>query len=510
MGNSDKSGAADEVTVDLDEPPGCYQGVGEGVDSRDAGGLQADRPTMATPLRVLFVDDETPIREVMRIELPRMGHEVTVCEDGEAAVAVLGEQHFDAAIVDLKMPGISGWEVTDHIKQVSPETFVIIHTGHGDMQQAIKAVRHRANDFLNKPCKLLDIQQALARAADWRQQSRKTQALETRLQAIEGSTELVGETAAMEQVATLIERVAPTDSSVLVLGETGTGKELVARRVHELSARCEMPFVPVNCGALPEHLVESEFFGHRKGAFTGADRSRTGLFEVAHGGTLFLDELGELDRSMQVKLLRFLESGEIRRVGENDPLHVDVRIVCATNGDLSEMVGTGEFREDLYFRVNTFEIPLPPLRDRKPDLPLLASALLARARKRPVGDDEQLSAEVLTGLAAHDWPGNVRELANAIEHAVIMAGDRTIAVEHLPGHLSTSRPGVVSTVALPDQAMTLREVEQQIVLGVLGKHDGDKRKAAEELGIALKTMYNKVNQYNAEPTEEPTEIVASD
>jgi DNA-binding NtrC family response regulator len=479
--------------------------VGNGVDSKDAG-----EQAVVNPLRVLFVDDEAPIREVMRIELPRMGHEVTVCEDGETALEVLAEHHFDAAIVDLKMPGISGWEVTDHIKQVSPETFVIIHTGHGDMHQAIEAVRHRANDFLNKPCKLVDIQRALARATEWRQQSRKTQALETRLKAIEGSTELVGQTPAMRQVATLIERVAPTDSSVLVLGETGTGKELVARRVHELSARSEMPFVPVNCGALPEHLVESEFFGHRKGAFTGADRSRTGLFEVAHGGTLFLDELGELDKPMQVKLLRFLESGEIRRVGENEPIHVDVRIVCATNGDLAEMVADGEFREDLYFRVNTFEIPLPPLRDRKPDLPLLAAALLTRARKRPVDDDEELSAEVLAGLADHDWPGNVRELANAIEHAVIMAGDRPVAVEHLPQQLATSRPGIISTFVMPSGAMTLREVERQVLLGVLDKHGGDKRMAAEELGIALKTMYNKLNQYNANAVDESSEIVSTD
>ena len=475
------------------------------MDSKDAG-----EQAVVNPLRVLFVDDEAPIREVMRIELPRMGHEVTVCEDGETALEVLAEHHFDAAIVDLKMPGISGWEVTDHIKQVSPETFVIIHTGHGDMHQAIEAVRHRANDFLNKPCKLVDIQRALARAAEWRQQSRKTQALETRLKAIEGSTELVGQTPAMQQVATLIERVAPTDSSVLVLGETGTGKELVARRVHELSARSEMPFVPVNCGALPEHLVESEFFGHRKGAFTGADRSRTGLFEVAHGGTLFLDELGELDKPMQVKLLRFLESGEIRRVGENEPIHVDVRIVCATNGDLAEMVADGGFREDLYFRVNTFEIPLPPLRDRKPDLPLLAAALLTRARKRPVADDEELSAEVLAGLADHDWPGNVRELANAIEHAVIMAGDRPVSVEHLPQQLATSRPGIISTFVMPSGAMTLREVERQVVLGVLDKHGGDKRMASEELGIALKTMYNKLNQYNASAVGESSEIVSTD
>jgi len=449
-------------------------------------------------LRVLFVDDEAPIREVMRIELPRMGHDVTVCQDGEEAVTVLAEQHFDAAIVDLKMPGMSGWDVTDHIRIVSPDTFVIIHTGHGDMQQAIEAVRHRANDFLNKPCKLLDIQQALTRAAEWRNQSRKTQALETRLKAIEGATRLVGETPAMQQVAALVDRVAPTDSSVLVLGETGTGKELVARRVHELSARSDMPFVPVNCGALPEHLVESEFFGHRKGAFTGADRSRTGLFEVADGGTLFLDELGELDKPMQVKLLRFLESGEIRRVGENEPLIVDVRIVCATNGDLAEMVASGDFREDLYFRVNTFEIPLPPVRERRADVPLLASELLTRARKRPANDGEGLSAEVIAALMAHDWPGNVRELANAIEHAVIMAGDRKIEIQHLPAHLASGRIGVVSSFSLPTGEMTLREIERQVILGVLEKNSGDKPKTAEELGIALKTLYNKLNLYRAE------------
>ncbi len=483
--------------------------MGEGVDSRDAGEQQVDRPTL-TSLRVLFVDDEAPIREVMRIELPRMGHDVTVCEDGESALEVLVDQDFDAAIVDLKMPGISGWEVTDHIKQMSPDTFVIIHTGHGDMQQAIRAVRHGADDFLNKPCKLLDIQQALSRAAVWRQRSRKTLALETRLQAIEGSTDIVGETASMRQVSTLIERVAPTDSSVLVLGETGTGKELVARRVHELSARADMPFVPVNCGALPEHLVECEFCGHRKGAFTGADHSRTGLFEVADGGTLFLDELGELNRSMQVKLLRFLESGEIRRVGENEPIHVDVRIVCATNGDLSEMVGAGDFREDLYFRVNTFEISLPPLRDRLEDLSLLAKVLLARARKRPLADDETLSAEVLAGLSNHDWPGNVRELANAVEHAVIMAGESAIAMEHLPAHLAGSRPGTVSSFVLPRGAMTLREVERQIVLGVLAKHSGDKPAAAKELGIALKTMYNKLNQYSATAADVPEQSELAD
>ena len=458
-----------------------------------------------SPLRVLFVDDEAPIRAVMEIELPRMGYEVTVCEDGQAAIEALEQSTFDAAIVDLKMPGLSGWDVTDHIKEVSPETFVIIHTGHGDMQQVIEAVRHQANDFLNKPCKLIDIQQALARARDWQSQSRRTLALETRLRAVEGTTELIGEAPAMAQVTGLIERVAPTDSSVLVLGETGTGKELVARRVHELSSRSDQPFVPVNCGALPEHLVESEFFGHRKGAFTGADRARTGLFEVAHGGTLFLDELGELDKAMQVKLLRFLESGEIRRVGENDPLHVDVRVISATNGDLAEMVRDGDFREDLYFRVNTFEIQLPPLRERKEDLPALAEALLCRSLKRSQVEEGMISAEVLARLSNYEWPGNVRELANVIERAVIMSGAAPIQIEHLPSWLEQVK---VTSVAfrMPGVPMTLREVERELVQGVLERHGGDKPQAAAELGIALKTLYNKINHYKA--LDAPGEIAS--
>ncbi len=291
-------------------------------------------PSTVDQLRVLFVDDEAPIRTVMKSELPRMGHEVTICEDGETALKALEENIFDAAIIDLRMPGLSGWDVIDHLKKVAPETEIIISTGHGGMDDAIRALRLGAYDFLPKPSKLATIASTLQRVADKRALTNKTIALETRLKAVEGTTELIGDTPVMERVKTLIERIAPTESSVLILGETGTGKELAARHIHELSKRADRPFVPVNCGALPENLVESELFGHKKGAFTGADAPRKGLIEVANGGTLFLDELGELDKSMQVKLLRFLESGEVRRVGESEPFHVDVRIVCATNRDL--------------------------------------------------------------------------------------------------------------------------------------------------------------------------------
>lgn len=450
-------------------------------------------------LRVLFVDDESAIREVMKIELPRMGHDLILCEDGQQALKALELHTFDAAIVDLRMPGLSGWDVIDHIKKVSPETEVVISTGHGDMDAAIQAVRRGAYDFLPKPCKLYEIAAVLKRIAEKRTLTNKTIALESRLKAVEGSPDLIGRTPEMVKVKALVDKIAPTDSSVLILGETGTGKELVARRIHDLSRRAKMPFVAVNCGALPENLVESELFGHRKGAFTGADTPRKGLIEVANGGTLFLDELGELDKSMQVKLLRFLESGEVRRVGESEAFHVDVRIVCATNRDLQQMVREGTFREDLFFRINTFEIHLPSLRERQGDIPELARSLVARHLKRRELPEDLLAPETLHVLQTYEWSGNVREMANALEHAVILAEGGQILPEHLP-HGVTRKAGMAAaaplkTAAAPTLATskTLREIEMEVIYQVLEKHRGDKPKAAAELGIALKTLYNKLN-----------------
>ena len=448
-------------------------------------------------LRVLFVDDEPALRKVMQVELPRMGHDVTVCPDGEAAVEALGKNSYDAAIIDLRMPGLSGWDVIDHLKEIAPQTEFVISTGHGNMQEAIQALRKGAYDFLPKPCKLFEIANVLQQIGQKRTLENKTIALESRLKSVEGSTELVGQTPSMLRVKTLIEKIAPTDSTVLILGETGTGKELVARRIHELSRRRAAPFVAVNCGALPESLVESEFFGHRKGAFTGADTARKGLFEVANGGTLFLDELGELDKAMQVKLLRFLESGEIRRVGENEPFHVDVRVVCATNRDLQKMVADGSFREDLFFRVNTFEIHLPPLRERKEDIPELARQLIARHLKRANVPENILSPEAIETLLNHEWTGNVRELANALEHAVILSDGKTITPDDLPASIGRSGSSKTFSLTAHAKPKTLREIEMEYIYHVLNHYEGDKPKTAAALGIALKTLYNKLNQYEA-------------
>lgn len=452
--------------------------------------------SVSQKLRVLFVDDEAAIRDVMRLELPRMGHDTTICEDGKSAIAAIDKHTFDAAIVDLRMPGLSGWDVVEHIKSVSPETEVIISTGHGNMDDAIQAVRRGAYDFLTKPTKLAVIGSVLQRVAEKRNLTNKALALESRLNAVEGNRRLIGSTPAMLRVKKLIERIAPTDSAVLILGETGTGKELVARQIHDLSERASMPFVAVNCGALPENLVESELFGHRKGAFTGADAPRKGLIEVANGGSLFLDELGELDKAMQVKLLRFLESGEVRRVGENESFHVDVRIVCATNRHLLEMVEHGDFREDLFFRVNTFEINLPPLRERREDIPELAATLIARHLKRPAVPEGMLGPDVIELLKQHEWSGNVRELANALEHAVIMSDGKTITPDDLPGSVTRRQVRLKSAAdtSLGNRQKTLREIEMDVIHQVLSRNGGDKPKTATELGIALKTLYNKLNQ----------------
>jgi DNA-binding NtrC family response regulator len=455
-------------------------------------------------LRILFADDEAHLRDLMQMELPRLGHEVTVCPDGAAALRALERGSFDAALLDIRMPGITGIEVLGQIKQTSPDTQVIILTGQATVDTAVQALRMGAFDYLTKPCKWAELEVLLQRIAERRDMANKTAALETRLKIAEGTPLLIGSTPAMQQVRRLIETIAPTEATVMILGETGTGKELVARSLHDKSERAARAFIPVNCGALPENLVESELFGHRKGAFTGADTNRKGLFEVANGGTLFLDEVGELDKSVQVKLLRFLESGEIRRVGENEPFRVDVRVLCATNRELRDMVKNEQFREDLFFRLNTFEIFLPPLRERKADIAELSRHLLTRYTSRRGLTEASISPEAFETLVSHDWPGNIRELANAIERALILAGNGPIRPEHLPTQLPTRSRVQHSTgphspigsphFTIPEGTPTLRDIEMSYIQAVLEKHNGNKPAASKELGISLKTLYNKINQ----------------
>src|SRR5438128_673738 len=429
-------------------------------------------------LRVLFVDDEHSLQEFMRSELPRMGHEVTVCPDGRAALKALQTTKFDAAILDLKMPGMTGIELLEQLKTFSPETEAIVMTGYASTETAVQAIRLGAFDYLTKPCKLDEIELRLQKVAEKRELVHKTLSLETRVQAAEGPTNLVGMSSTMHQVHRLIATVAPTDSTVLIMGETGTGKELVARTLYEKSLRADKPYVPVNCGAISEHLVESELFGHRRGAFTGAERDHKGLFEVANGGTLFLDEVAELNKNTQVKLLRFLESGEIRRVGETAPFRTDVRVLCATNRDLREMVEKEEFREDLFFRVNTFEIRIPPLRERHGDLPDLARTLLARAARKPVEQvADLLGRDAIAVLENYDWPGNVRELANVMQHAWILSNGQAIHPDHFPNTVAGGRKVVAGTITpavapppVSAEKRTLRAIEMEHILRTLEKN----------------------------------------
>jgi two-component system NtrC family response regulator len=440
----------------------------------------------------LFADDEPSLQELMKLELPRLGHRATVCPDGATAVAALEKNTYDCIIVDLDMPGLDGIGVIAKCKESSPETEAVVLTGKGTLDTAIAALRHGAFDYLTKPCRLIEIESLLKRVAEKKRLEQKNRALEHQVRRLEGTPRLIGSTPAMHKVRVLIEKVAPTGSTVLVLGETGTGKELVARSLHEQSTRADAPFVAVNCGGLPETLIESELFGHRKGAFTGADEHRVGLFEVAHGGTIFLDEIGELPKSMQPKLLRVLESGEIRRVGENKPVVVDVRVVCATHRNLPEMVAAEDFREDLMYRINTFEIHLPSLRERIDDVPELARFLLARHRRSAKPDEAAIADDAIASLCGHVWPGNVRELANVIEHATILCDSGPIRREHLPQRFDSRQ--LVGPARHRPGVMTLREMEMEAIHDALERTGGNKPKAADQLGISLKTLYNKLNQ----------------
>jgi DNA-binding NtrC family response regulator len=421
-----------------------------------------------------------------------MGHRVTVCPDGLTAAAALEMDSFDCLIVDLDMPGLSGIDVIARAKELCPDADSVVLTGKSSLETAIAALRHGSFDYLTKPCKLVEIEALLRRVHEKRKLTQQYRALQRRLERIEGSPRLVGTSAGMDRVRTLIAKVAPTQSTVLILGETGTGKELVARAVHDQSPRAGEPFVAINCGALPETLIESELFGHRKGAFTGADEHRVGLFEVANGGSIFLDEIGELPKAMQAKLLRVLESREIRRVGENRAMTVDVRVVCATHRDLPEMVAASDFREDLMYRINTFEIFLPPLRDRLDDIPDLADHLLGRFRGKALPSSRLIADDALETLKSHVWPGNVRELANVLEHATILCDDGPITAAHLPTQFN--RRQLTGAAANRPGPISLRDLEMQAIYQALERHGGNKPKAADELGISLKTLYNKVNQ----------------
>lgn len=444
--------------------------------------------------RILVVEDEEGMREFLRILLSKERYEVVTCESGEKAVERFKEQNFNAVVTDIKMPGMDGIEVLTAIREIDPFVPVIMMTGHASMETAIESVNKGAFAYLLKQSRNEEIKQMVRQAVEMRKLRKENKFLRQELKKNHAERPIIGKSEKIRQVFALVDKVAGTDSTILISGESGTGKELVAREIHYKSCRSEGPFVSINCGALPETLLESELFGHVKGSFTGAVRDKDGLFAVAKGGTFFLDEVGETSSAIQVKLLRVLQEREIIPVGGIKPIKVDVRLIAATNADLESDVESGKFRADLYYRLNVIPIRIPPLRQRKDDIPLLVDHFLRLYCEGMGRSQKSLSPEAFETLMRYDWPGNVRELENALERAVILEEGRVLAVEDLPERLRRSpseREGsVVSTSNL-----TLEELEKEYLLKVLDETGWHKKRAAAILGINASTLYRKLQRY---------------
>ena len=449
-------------------------------------------------VKILVVDDETAILDTLKILLKREGYAVTTACTGKEALVLLEEDPPDMVLTDIRMPGLTGLDVLNRAREVDPEAVVILMTAQASLQTAMEAVNAGAYHYLQKPFANEELLGLLRRAAETRELKAENRALKTEIRKRDrkAGSRPVGKARTFTDVLELAETVAPTDSTVLLSGESGTGKEVVARYIHELSGRSGGAFLSINCGALPESLLESELFGHVKGAFTGAVKDKMGLLEAATGGTLFLDEVGEMTPATQVKLLRALQEREVIPVGSTESVAVDARIIAATNRELEEEIRKGEFRSDLYYRLNVIALHLPPLRDRKDDVPLLVDFFLRRlsqAEERERTVDE----EALEALKAYDWPGNVRELENALERAAVVARGGVITVDHLPGRVREAPPARVVSDG-PAANPTMELVERAYIAWVLQAEDGNKTRAAEVLGIDPSTLYRKLNRYGIE------------
>ncbi|MBI2154763.1 MAG: sigma-54-dependent Fis family transcriptional regulator [Candidatus Rokubacteria bacterium] len=441
-------------------------------------------------IRVLVADDEKNLRELLTRELARKGHQVDSAADGLEALEQLRETAYDVLVLDMKMPRLEGIELLRELQKFPEHPQVIVTTGFAEVATAVEAMKLGAYDYLTKPAKLEELEVLIRKAAEKGRLIRENVALRTRLDGGEPFSGILTRSPKMQEILRLIDRVAPTDSAVLVLGESGTGKELVARAIHERSPRAARAFVPIHCGALPGGVLESELFGHEKGAFTGAVATKPGLIELADGGTLFLDEIGEMETDSQVKLLRVLEMGAFFRVGGTRSRSVDVRVVAATNRDLGEAMRAGHFRQDLYFRINTIAVQIPALRERREDIALLAQHFLeqsaAYGRKR-------ISPKAMACLEAYDWPGNVRELHHALERAVILTPGEEIQPQDLPPDIQYGTPGAAPAPG------SLEELERQHIISTLRQVGGHRGKASALLGIDPKTLYRKILAYHITP-----------
>jgi DNA-binding NtrC family response regulator len=441
-------------------------------------------------LRLLVVDDEAIVRESLGGWFRQDGHHVESAASGREALALLAKSSFDIALVDVKMPGMDGLELQSRLAKAAPDLTIIVMTAYASVETAVKALKDGAYDYLVKPFDPDELSQLIHRAAEHRSLKAENLRLRSRLDDATTPPPLVGNSPAMRRIAELVGTVAPNESTVLITGESGTGKELVARAIHAGSPRRYGPLVVVNCGALPEGILESELFGHEAGAFTGARYRHKGKFEIAQGGTVFLDEVGDVSSKVQVELLRVLEDKVVTRLGSSAPVAVDFRVVSATNQDLEARVKAGTFREDLYWRLNVFLIEIPPLRERREDVPLLAQHFLSRFGSSMNRKGLQLSPEALAAIDAYSWPGNVRELQNAIERAVVVAEGALVEPRHLPLRVTEASPAPATG--------SLAEMEKAHVSAVLANSDWNISRAAQVLGVDRTTLYNKIRRYGLE------------
>mgnify|MGYP005832602581 CR=1 FL=1 len=461
-------------------------------------------PGQAAPhrqARILVADDELSMREFLEIMLSRAGYEVVCAADAGQAVSLARQGGFDLVITDIRMPGGGGLEVLRSVKEHSPETVVIMISAFASAETAVEAMKQGAYDYIPKPFNVDEVGLIIRNALERRELERENRRLRRELRENPGLSGLVGASPQMQRVYDLIRRAAPTESNVLITGESGTGKELVARALHSGSPRAGKPFVTVNCAGIPETLMESELFGHRKGAFTGALANKPGLFEEAHGGTIFLDEVGELPLSLQAKLLRVVQERRFRAVGGSEDVAVDVRIISATNKDLERAVIEHQFREDLFYRLNVINIHVPPLRERREDIPLLAAHFAEKCSRRLGKEVSALSPFALEMLSGYDFPGNVRELENIIERSVALEGSRIVMPESLAlsQHRRQERASGGADIAFPAENFCLdtliEAIERDLIGRALAEAAGSKAKAAGLLGISLRSLRYRLDKY---------------
>jgi DNA-binding NtrC family response regulator len=445
---------------------------------------------------ILVVDDERNTCDALEMILRRDGHSVLTAASGNEAVALLEEHEVDLILSDMKMPQMDGLELLRHIKSRYPGLVVVMMSGHHDVTAAVEAMKEGAFDYLVKPFNRDDVLRALQKALTLRALMVENLALKRQVQDRFARAQVIGSSLAWRRVCEMVEQVAPSRATALLLGESGTGKELIAGLLHHLSPRAERPFITLNTAALPATLLEAELFGHEKGAFTGAQQRKPGRFELADEGTLFLDEIGDMPIEVQVKLLRVLQDGTFERLGGTRTLRVDVRVVAASNKDLEQEVESGRFRTDLYYRLNVITLHLPPLRDRREDIPLLVAHFLRKYAQQNHKEVTAIQQQALQCLQTYDWPGNVRELENIIERAVVLAQGSTIGMAELPAHLQEKEPEIVhgEHFVLPAEA-TLAEIERAAIAQALQRNAGNRQAAARALNIGVATLYRKLKVY---------------